>query len=164
MSNICNYTPITVLSPREINDRFKIVHKELCYLASLGGGSSFITTLTTTGSSGPATVVAGTLNIPQYSGGGGGTSFLGAIRLTSTNDTLGTNDYTLLVDSTSGNIAIGVTPTNKQVWNVKKVSSDLNIVTVTPTSGTIDGAATYILVSQYDSIQIHSDNTNFFTI
>lgn len=35
------------------------------------GGSSFITSLTTTGSSGPATVVSGVLNIPQYTGGGG---------------------------------------------------------------------------------------------
>jgi len=32
-------------------------------------------TLTTTGSSGPATLVGSTLNIPQYSGGGGGSTF-----------------------------------------------------------------------------------------
>jgi hypothetical protein len=35
-----------------------------------GGGGSFITSLTTTGTSGPATVTSGVLNIPQYSGGG----------------------------------------------------------------------------------------------
>jgi hypothetical protein len=34
----------------------------------------FITSLTTTGSSGAATVVAGVLNVPQYSGGGGGST------------------------------------------------------------------------------------------
>lgn len=39
--------------------------------ASCFSGSSFITSLTTTGSSGPATVVSGVLNIPQYTGGGG---------------------------------------------------------------------------------------------
>jgi len=33
-------------------------------------------TLTTTGSSGAATLISNTLNIPQYSGGGGSTSFL----------------------------------------------------------------------------------------
>jgi hypothetical protein len=33
--------------------------------------TSFITSLTTTGTSGPATVTSGVLNIPQYSGGGG---------------------------------------------------------------------------------------------
>jgi hypothetical protein len=38
---------------------------------STGGGSSFITSLTTTGSSGAATVVSGVLNIPIYAGGGG---------------------------------------------------------------------------------------------
>jgi len=37
------------------------------------GGSGFITSLTTTGTSGPSTVVSGVLNIPQYSGGGGAT-------------------------------------------------------------------------------------------
>lgn len=36
-------------------------------------GSSNIFTLTTTGSSGPSTYINGVLNIPQYSGGGGGT-------------------------------------------------------------------------------------------
>jgi hypothetical protein len=35
-----------------------------------GGGSSFITSLTTTGTSGAATVNSGVLNIPVYSGGG----------------------------------------------------------------------------------------------
>ena len=38
---------------------------------SSGSGSTFITSLTTTGSSGPATVSGGVLNIPQYTGGGG---------------------------------------------------------------------------------------------
>jgi hypothetical protein len=33
-------------------------------------------TLTTTGTSGAATLISNTLNIPQYSGGGGSTSFL----------------------------------------------------------------------------------------
>jgi hypothetical protein len=36
------------------------------------GGSAFVTSLTTTGTSGPSTVVSGVLNIPQYTGGGGG--------------------------------------------------------------------------------------------
>lgn len=35
------------------------------------GGTPFISSLTTTGTSGPATVVSGVLNVPQYSGGGG---------------------------------------------------------------------------------------------
>ncbi len=37
-------------------------------------------TLTTTGTSGPATLIADTLNIPQYSGGGGGLQGVHAIR------------------------------------------------------------------------------------
>ncbi len=38
-----------------------------CYTATTPGGSPFITGLTTTGTYGPATVVSGTLNVPQYS-------------------------------------------------------------------------------------------------
>jgi hypothetical protein len=42
-----------------------------CTGTGCGGGSSFITSLTTTGSSGAATVAGGVLNIPVYTGGGG---------------------------------------------------------------------------------------------
>jgi len=38
-----------------------------------------VLTLTTTGTSGPATLVGSTLNIPQYTGGGGGVSVNDAI-------------------------------------------------------------------------------------
>jgi hypothetical protein len=38
--------------------------------AACGSGGSYITSLTTTGTSGPATVTSGVLNIPQYAGGG----------------------------------------------------------------------------------------------
>ena len=41
--------------------------------SACGSGSSFITSLTTTGTSGPATVISGVLNIPQYTGGSGPT-------------------------------------------------------------------------------------------
>jgi hypothetical protein len=50
-----------------------------------GSGGSFITSLTTTGTSGPATVVSGVLNIPQYSGGG--TCGSGNIPCTNTTNT-----------------------------------------------------------------------------
>ena len=40
--------------------------------AASSGTADFITSITTTGTSGPATVTSGVLNVPQYSGGGGG--------------------------------------------------------------------------------------------
>lgn len=48
------------------------------YLTSATAASTYqpILTLTTTGTSGPATLVGATLNIPQYSGGGGGASII----------------------------------------------------------------------------------------
>lgn len=41
--------------------------------------SAFISSITATGSSGPATVTAGVLNVPQYSGGGGGAGILASL-------------------------------------------------------------------------------------
>jgi hypothetical protein len=46
--------------------------------APCSGGSAFITSLTTTGSSGAATVSSGVLNVPVYTGGGSTTGGLGA--------------------------------------------------------------------------------------
>jgi hypothetical protein len=42
------------------------------YLNSTGSGGGFITSITTTGTTGASTVVSGVLNIPIYSGGGSG--------------------------------------------------------------------------------------------
>lgn len=63
-------------------------------------------TLTTTGSSGPATLIGSTLNIPQYSGGGGG-----AINLYNTDSTLA-GDRTVTMDNhflslNGGNVLVG---------------------------------------------------------
>lgn len=48
------------------------------YLTSATAASTYqpILSLTTTGTSGPATLIGSTLNIPQYSGGGGGSSII----------------------------------------------------------------------------------------
>lgn len=55
------------------------------YLTSAAAASIYqpILTLTTTGTSGPATLVGSTLNIPQYSGGGGGGGIHAQIPLSS---------------------------------------------------------------------------------
>lgn len=49
---------------------------------------------------------------------------------------------------------------NAQV-QVKKVDSGAGTITVSPASGTIDGAASYALVVQYDSVTLVCDGTNW---
>ena len=55
-------------------------------------------------------------------------------------------------------------PTSGKIFNIKKTDSSVNTVVISPSSGTIDGAASKSLVAQYDSLTITSDGTNFFII
>lgn len=47
---------------------------------------------------------------------------------------------------------------------VKKTDSSINAVTVSPASGTIDGAATVRLTAQNASFDLMSDGTNWFIV
>jgi photosystem II stability/assembly factor-like uncharacterized protein len=47
---------------------------------------------------------------------------------------------------------------------IKKIDSSINIVTITPIAGTIDGVANKILGTQYQSVTIRTDGTNWFVI
>jgi hypothetical protein len=79
-------------------------------------------------------------------------------------------DYTIIVDTTGGNCVVNINPATVpgQLINIKKSSADVNTITITPTSGTIQGfgapAATYVFNLQGESISIHNDGTNFFII
>ena len=79
-------------------------------------------------------------------------------------------DFTIIVDTTGGNCVVNVDPTviPNQVINIKKSSADVNTITITPVSGTIQGfgapAATYVFNVQGESVTIHNDGTNFFII
>lgn len=44
---------------------------------------------------------------------------------------------------------------------IKKVDANFGLVTITPTAGTIDGNASYLLVNQYQYIRLYSDGTNW---
>ena len=50
------------------------------------------------------------------------------------------------------------------VCTVKKTDSSANAVTVSPASGTIDGAATQQVTVQYESLDFISDGTNWFIV
>lgn len=61
------------------------------FIAGNGSGiSPQCGTVTTTGSSGPATLSGGVLNIPQYTGGGGGSGTVTSVSVTSANGFAGT--------------------------------------------------------------------------
>lgn len=47
---------------------------------------------------------------------------------------------------------------------VKKIDSGAGTITVSPASGTIDGAASVALIVRYDSVWLESDGTNWFVL
>ena len=80
---------------------------------------------------------------------------------TSLNDT----DYTALVDATSGSVVITLSDSVVgKVFNVKKIDSSINTVTVTPESGTIDGEASKIIASQWTNLTAQTDGTNWYIL
>ena len=56
------------------------------------------------------------------------------------------------------------TPLAGQVITFKKTDSSANTVTITPPSGTIDGATNKVLTVQYQSITVVCDGTNYFIV
>jgi Repeat of unknown function (DUF5907) len=78
-----------------------------------------------------------------------------------------TTDEIILVNASSGNITLTL-PTavaNTEAYDVKKIDSSTNTVTVNTTSSqTIDGGATAVLQVQYASITLVSDGSNWFVV
>lgn len=79
-----------------------------------------------------------------------------------------TSDYIILADGTSGAFtttlptAVGVTG---QMYIVKRINSGANNITIATTSSqTIDGATSYLLTNQYDSLKVISDGANWQVI
>jgi hypothetical protein len=96
-------------------------------------------------------------------------------------DTFTVNDNTLLMDSTAGNMTVSITPANLSsvgaginanrtgiVGNVKKISADLNTITLNATSGLIYGlgapAASLVFNTQGQSVAFQSDGTNIYIL
>ena len=72
----------------------------------------------------------------------------------------------ILADATAGAFTVTLPPVadSTDVWiNVKKVDVSVNAVTVAPSvTGLIDGAATKVLSTQYDSVDFYCDGSNWF--
>jgi hypothetical protein len=70
-------------------------------------------------------------------------------------------DFTILADATGGAITITLPAPDQVQWlylNIKRMNSGANAVII---DGTIDGAATTTLASQYKSVTIQSDGTTW---
>lgn len=108
--------------------------------------------------------------IPEFS------NLYAPIDTTATNITLKPNAGTVLVDSGAANKTI-TTPSNDQcffvdalgktigkIFTIKKIDASAFTVTIVPASGTLDGAANAVLTTQYQSVTIQTDGTNWFII
>lgn len=70
---------------------------------------------------------------------------------------------TCLANATGGAFTVTTPATRLGTrCTVKKTDSSGNAVTVSPSSGTIDGSASYSLSSQYQKVALQSDGTNWF--
>jgi len=94
----------------------------------------------------------------------GGQTFPPKSVTTSTYITLGT-DYLLLCNR-AGSIGVSLTIGINQVLIFKDISgaAATNNITLTPASGTIDGAGSYVINSNYASVNVFCDGTNFWVI
>ena len=83
--------------------------------------------------------------------------------------TINRGDATTLCNATSASIVASIAQNAADVPGrihiIKKTDVSVNTVTVTPSGGaTIDGAATYVLTLQYQTVTIISDGTNWHII
>ena len=91
-----------------------------------------------------------------------------AIRSVSATTTALYTDDTILVDATGAartvNLPAATNQTGKR-YTIKKIDASVNAVTVDPSGAeTVDGAATYPLVVQYQSVTCQSDGTTWWVL
>jgi len=86
--------------------------------------------------------------------------------LTKTGAFTATMNDIILADASGGafSVTLPSTPTAGVVIDVKKTDSSANAVTVDGNGNNIDGDSTYIMYSQYESISIFADGSNWWII
>lgn len=73
----------------------------------------------------------------------------------------------ILVDTTAGAVTITLPAASKSKdysFTVKRITATANGVTVTATSGNIDGGASVTIGTQYKALTFKSDGTNYWII
>lgn len=128
--------------------------------ASAGTDYQAPITLTTTGTSGAATFIANTLNIPNYSSGSGGITR--SIASVATNTAAGSTAATDYVYLASGTITVTLPTTsgNTNLYTIKNIGA--GVVTVATTGGeTIDGSASASIPVQFTSYDFVATGGNW---
>jgi len=77
------------------------------------------------------------------------------------------SDSLILADATGGAIIVSLTPAGDKtgkVYNIKKIDSSNSVTIDGDNSETIDGQTTQVLTTQYDSITVVSDGSNWHII
>lgn len=104
--------------------------------------------------------------IAVYLQGGGATR--GAYRSVTTSGNVLSGDYLIIADATAGAITMTLPPAallSGRIYVFKRINSGANAVIVDPSGAeTIDGAATYTLSAQWNSVTIMSNGTAWFII
>lgn len=122
-------------------------------------------TLTTTGTSGAATLVGATLNIPQYSGASSTwnvTTQVGASYTAVSNDYVLVNaaTHTVTLPAAANGIKVGVKMINSTVTNIRVLTPSAGI-TIDGTNRSVTGMPIF---NQYDAYTFVSDGTNWWII
>jgi hypothetical protein len=104
--------------------------------------------------------------IATYLQGGGATR--GTYRSVTATGNVVSGDYLIIADATAGAITMTLPPAALvpgRIYAFKRVNSGANAVVVDPSGAeTIDGAATYTLSAQWNSVTIMSNGTAWFII
>ena len=82
--------------------------------------------------------------------------------VTSFSASLGVHVY--MLDATISAITVTVDPAIRQKFIFKRVDGSSNAVAITPSSGLIDGAGSYALAAQWQTVTIISDGPDFYII
>lgn len=74
------------------------------------------------------------------------------------------NSIILATGGVSGITLTLPAPTAGKIFNIKKIDAGVGAITISAPSGTIDGFSSNIVGSQYESLTLTSDGSNFFII
>jgi len=78
-------------------------------------------------------------------------------------------DNTILADATSGSLTVTLPNTSGirgRIYTIKKIGTGGidNALTITPSSGTIDGGSNYIIYNDWTFVSVQTDGTNWYVI
>lgn len=90
------------------------------------------------------------------------------IRSLTSSGALTETDYTVLVNTSGGAVTVqlpAVSGKNGRIYNIKKIGGGIdNALTITPTSGQIEGSTSYIIYNDWTFVTLQTDGANWYVI